>query len=189
MSVATVALMRHGGSHLIRPIVAKMGFDIIEPGNFGASLDQAVGPVIIFLRDPRNRMVSTMRWWREKPRKAALLAEAGDTDDAQLQYLLDEQGFLPEMLEWAKEWCRFRPGSLTVYFEYMDSVVVGVIARHLGLDSDKKRDVEIFQEVYGHGRTYTGNLSKWENSFGPLSMAFWNNNGGNELLSMMGYKV
>ncbi len=185
--VATVALMRHGGSHLIRPIVAKMGYDIIEPGNFGYPLNMAVDPIIIFLRDPRNRMVATLRWWRGKPRKAALLAEAGDTDDAQLRYLLGEQGFLSEMLEWAKEWCRWRPGSLTVHFEHMDSGVVGCIAHHLGLEADEERDESIFVEVYGRGRTYTGNHSKWKDSFGPLSMAYWNNNSGNELLSMMGY--
>ena len=185
--IATVALLRHGGSHLIRPIVAKMGFEIIEPGNFGAPLDQAIDPIIIFLRDPRNRMVATMRWWRGKPRKAALLTEAGDTDDAQLRYLLNEQGFLSEMLAWAKEWCRWRPGSLTVHFEHMDSGVVGYIAHHLGLEADEERDESIFGEVYGSGRTYTGNHSKWKDSFGPLSISYWNHNGGNELLSMMGY--
>src|SRR4051812_49294270 len=72
-NIATVALLRHGGSHLIRPIVSRLGFEIVEPGNFGAPLDQAVGPVVVFLRDPRDRMVSTLRWWREKPRKADML--------------------------------------------------------------------------------------------------------------------
>lgn len=179
--------MRHGGSHLIRPIVAKLGFDIIEPGNFGARLDEKVGPVIVFLRDPRDRMVSTMRWWRGKPRKAAQLAKAGDTDDLQILYLLKDQGFMEEMLVWANIWCKFYGPRLQLNFERMSILTVGTIARYLNLGPNEKRDERIFLEVYEHSRTYTGKHSKWQDSFGPLSLEYWNNNGGSNLLSLMGY--
>jgi hypothetical protein len=186
--IATVALMRHGGSHLIRPIVAGLGFEIVEPGNFGTPLDEAVGPIIVFLRDPRNRMVATLRWWRSKPRKAALFETGDVSDDAQIRYLLDNQGFLEEMLQWARVWCKWTERNpLHVYFESFDYKSIKAIADHLNLLRDDERDQRLFNTIYKHGRTYTGSHSNWTDSFGPLSIDFWNQNGGGELLQLMGY--
>lgn len=187
-NIATIALMRHGGSHLIRPIVANLGFDIIEPGNFHAPLDQAVGPTIVFLRDPRNRMAATLRWWRTKPRKNDLLTSNGNTNDEQLVYLLRNQNFLNEMLQWANIWCNWSPPHLIVRFESMNVGRVKVIAKHLGLSDDKERDERVFNEVYEKGRTYTGNRSNWRDYFGPLSTQYWENNGGRDLMNLMGYR-
>jgi hypothetical protein len=187
--IATVALLRHGGSHLIRPIVSRLGFEIIEPGNFGAPLDEAQGPVIVFLRDPRDRMVATHRWWRGKPRKAAIMAAGGETADAQIAWLLKDGEFLPEMLRWARIWCQ-RPDALTVRFEELRTrgwFDVARVSAHLGLKVDSRRDERVFTEVYGHGRTYTGRHSDWRETFGPLSNAAWEANGGPELLRLMGY--
>lgn len=187
-NVATIALLRHGGSHLIRPIVANLGFDIIEPGNFGAPLGQAVGPVIVFLRDPRDRMASTLRWWLDKPRKASLFPSTVATKDEQILFLLDDQAFLSEMLVWADIWCNWSKSMpYRVRFETISPRVVGGIANHLGLPQNPDRDEKIFSCVYGHGRTYTGSHSKWREYFGSMSLEFWNNNGGKDLLGMMGY--
>lgn len=188
-NIATVALMRHGGSHLIRPIVANLGFDIIEPGNFGAPLDKSVGPVIVFLRDPRDRMASTLRWWLEKPRKASLFPSNDSTSkDGQMLFLLDDQGFLVEMLEWANIWCNWSETiPYRVHFETISYKIVGGIANHLRLPQNPDRDKKIFSDVYQHSRTYTGNHSKWREYFGPMSLEFWNKNGGEDLLGMMGY--
>jgi hypothetical protein len=188
--IATVSLLRHGGSHLIRPIIAQLGFEIIEPGNFGAPIDEAQGPVIVFLRDPRDRMVATHRWWLGKPRKAASMAAGGESVDAQIAWLLTEGEFLPEMLRWARIWCRW-PGALAVRFEELrafECAEIAPIAAHLGLPPDVDRDTAIFTEVYGRGRTYTGSHSDWRQSFGPLSNAAWVGNGGSELLELMGYQ-
>lgn len=187
--VATVALMRHGGSHLIRPMVSELGFDIVEPGNFGAPLDISVGPVIVWLRDPRDRMVATMRWWRGKPRKCTILAEQGDSDDEHILCLLNDQGFLDEMLRWAKIWCNW-PRALTLKFEdakLHGPFMVKSIAEHLELERNTARDLEVFNNSYRKGRTYTGRHSNWRDSFGPLSTRFWNKNGGVELLELMRY--
>jgi len=184
--IATVALMRHGGSHLIRPIVAELGFDIVEPGNFGAPIGEARGPVIVWLRDPRDRMVSTMRWWRGKPRKAIALTAAGESDDEQLAWLIDEGGFLPEMLRWALIWCAW-PDALTVRFEDMrrwPTVEIEAIARHLGVECEP---VGIKDRTLETGRTFTGRYSNWRESFGPLTNAVWAAGGGAELLKVMGY--
>ncbi len=191
--VCTVALMRHGGSHLIRPIVANLGFDIVEPGNFHTPLDQAVGPVVVFLRDPRNRMAATLRWWRIKPRKNDLLGSFEglpdhEVADRQLLYLLDKQGFLEEMTRWANVWCKWPPPKIVLRFESMSVPWVRALASHLGLPDDRDRDERVFSETYGKGRTYTGSHSRWEDYFGPLSMRYWENNGGGELVDLMGYK-
>jgi hypothetical protein len=185
MPTATVALMRHGGSHLIRPIVAKLGFDIVEPGNFGAPLAEAVGPVIVFLRDPRNRMSATLRWWAARGKLHPSVTNAAM--DEQMLFLLREKGFLEEMLRWASVWCNWSPPKTVVRFERMNLASIRLIANRLGLSRDVERDKRIFGEVYGKGRTYTGNHSNWKEYFGPLSMTYWNNSGGSELLKLMGY--
>lgn len=189
--ICTVALMRHGGSHLIRPIVAVLGVNRLhEPGK-DVPLDHAEGPVIVFLRDPRNRMVATWRWWSQKPRKAAAMLRGGADADEQIAWLLsrDGGGFLPEMLRWARIWCH-RPDALTVRFETICAdgcAEVARIAEHLGLPADAERDIAIFKAVYGHGRTYTGKHSDWRETFGPASNAMWDANGGPELIELMGY--
>lgn len=185
--ICTVALMRHGGSHLIRPIVSKMDFDIVEPGNFGAPLDKAQGPVVVFLRDPRDRMCATLRWWLQKPRKAEQLAAAGATDDAKLAWLMEDDGFVAEMLRWARIWCVW-PGALLSRFEDMRANgprEVARIAKHLRVEADS---AAIYDEVYGRGRTYTGKHSDWRETFGPLSNAAWERTGGRFLLEIMGYE-
>jgi hypothetical protein len=187
--IATVALMRHGGSHLIRPIVAQLGFEIIEPGNFGAPLDQAQGPAIVFLRDPRDRMVATHRWWLDKPRKAASMAAGGETADAQIAWLLTDGEFLPEMRRWARIWCAWS-GALTVRFEDLRERGTNEIARmaaFLGLPANAERDAALFGQVYRHGRTYTGHHSNWQDTFGPRAKQVWALHGGPDLLWMMGY--
>lgn len=183
MTVATVALMRHGGSHLIRPIVAKMGFDIREPGNFDFPIDEAEGPVVVFLRDPRDRMAASLRWWMERGKGDRY----GESSDEQLAGMLTEGGFIADMTRWAGIWCKW-PGSLTVRFEDLRSdgvYQVSRIARHLGVDCDA---AAIFNEVYGKGRTYTGRHSNWVEHFGPLSIAAWSTHGGPDLLETMGYE-
>lgn len=188
MTTATVALMRHGGSHLIRPIVAEMGFDIVEPGKTGP-IDKAVGPVVVFLREPRNRMVATLRWRYQKPKYVKSLSLVGTEKDDHMAYLLGEYGFLAEMLVWARIWCAW-PNAITVRFEdFADKGVfeIGRIARHLGVKDDAKRNAELYALYYGHARTYTGAHSVWREWFGPKSEVVWERGGGPELLTLMGY--
>jgi hypothetical protein len=183
--IATVALMRHGGSHLIRPIVDKFGFDIIEPGNFKAPLDQAIGPVIVFLRDPRNRMGATLRWWANRGKLRSSVSNA--VADDQMTFLLRDKGFLEEMLRWARVWCNWPSPKIIVRFESVNYDVMRSLSSHLGLSEDNERDRRILIEVYGNSRTFTGNHTNWRDYFGPNSLAYWNKNGGIELLKLMGY--
>lgn len=193
MPIATVALLRHGGSHLIRPIVAGLGFEIVEPGRKGVPLDHAEGPAIVFLRDPRDRMAATYRWWSTRAGKSARLMAAGTDTDSRMAWLLmngGTPGFLPEMLRWARVWCK-KPEACRVHFEQLRQngpAEVARIARHLGLPPCNARDEDLFAEVYGHGRTYTGRHSDWREWFGPKSNAVWTANGGPDLMHLMGYE-
>lgn len=188
--ICTVPLMRHGGSHLIRPIVAALGGDpIIEPGRVTAPIDESHGPVIVFRRDPRDRMAATQRWWTGKPRKLQSMRQGGDDADGQIAWLLIEGGFLPEMLRWARIWCN-RPDALTVRFEDMrerGTDEIARIAEHLGKPRDYQRDAEIWESIWLKGRTYTGKHSDWREYFGPKSNAVWEREGGPELVRLMGY--
>lgn len=204
---ATVALLRHGGSHLIRPVIADLGFGIVEPGKDGAPLNRAFGKVVVFLRDPRDRMASTWRWRVErfpeghqfagmlkKPKHFAELERAAPGDmDRQIAWLLEGGGgFLREMAHWAKIWCRW-PDALKIRFEDFAEREHGIaqvsdIAGHLGLEPDLPRDCAIYQFHYANSRTYTGELSRWEDYFGPASTAAWERSGGPQLLRLMGYE-
>jgi hypothetical protein len=131
-------------------------------------------------------MVSTMRWWRNKPKKLIALTAAGESDDEQLAWLIDEGGFLPEMLRWAHIWCRWLD-ALTVRFEDMrrqPTAEIDAIARHLGVACDA---VAIRDATLETGRTFTGHYSNWRETFGPLANAAWAACGGAELLEVMGY--
>lgn len=177
--IATVALLRHGGSHLIRPIVAALGYGIVEPGNFGAPLNEAVGPIIVFRRDPRNRVISKMRW------RLAKLGLPDSDDDFRTAELIRADAV--EMRMWADTWCNW-PGTLSVRFEDVRAdgpAQITRIAKHLGTECDSEA---LYADIYAKGRTYTGRHSDWRKSFGPYSAAAWNAHGGPDLVRVMGYE-
>jgi hypothetical protein len=189
-NTATIALMRHDGSHLIRPIVDQLGFTIVEPGKFGAPKAQAVGPVVVWLRDPRNRMVSTLRWRFDKPKYADRLKRFDGNHDLELVWLLGDQKFMSEMVRWARTWMRW-DGALRVKFEDFKSdgpAQIARIAAHLGCAVDPVRDERLYQEIWEHSRTYTGSHSVWQEWFGPQTKQFWREHGGDELVHLMGYR-
>jgi len=109
--------MRHGGFRiLIRPIVAELGFRIIEPGNFGVSDRSCRGPGHrVAARSTRSDGFRRCAGWRNKPRKLVLLADFGKSEDEQIAGLLSKGGFLAEMLRWARIWCQW-PGALWEHF-------------------------------------------------------------------------
>ena len=192
--VATVALMRHGGSHLIRPIVAGLGFDIVEPGNFNAPIDQAFGPVIFFPRDPRNLVVSMARFnlWR-KPAKRAFMIKRGTANDNMLAVLLDSEPFIPEMLRWAKIWATW-PDALRIEYEVLTCeatalAAVNRISAFLGLDTDMAHDRALLNAYFERSPTFNGEHSRWQDWFGPHSRGIWKRDGGPELLSILGYET
>jgi hypothetical protein len=200
----TVALLRHGGSHLIRPIVAEIsGAPIIEPGKKGAPEGKSQGPVIVFLRDPRDRIVATYRWTmrREGSKKQLRIARAGRNDDERLAYFITAGSdavtdYISPMMDWARVWC-YWPGALRVHFETLRELggaEVARVASFLKYDfpealqfTDDRRAAELFARVNDNAKTVQGPHSKWREWFGPLSKAAWLNHDGEKLLEIMGY--
>ncbi len=194
MQMVTVALLRHGGSHLIRPLVTRLmpTAVLVEPGKGQAALDEAMGPIVVLRRDPRNRMVSTLRWMREKGGlKATELESAGQDDDSRLAWLLTHRTaqrhtFIEGMTKWARIWCSWSDGLQLRFEDFAADGVFQVerLALHLGVECDA---ASIYSEVYGIARTYTGRHSIWQEWAGPKSIAAWKTGGGPELMEIMGY--
>lgn len=208
MPPATVACLRHAGTHLIRPIVFDLGFRIVEPGyqavnyetgeEFIAPIDKAEGPVILFPRDPRNRIVALCRWKLEHSaatRSIVTRNGTATTKDAMVVATMESEPFLANMLEWAQIWCVDRAAdSLRVTFEDLSKsehsarALVGKMADHLGLSPDGARDRRIVAAHFRQSPTYTGDLSRYKDWFGPESWHTWESQGGPQLMHLMGYE-
>lgn len=190
-------VMRHGGAHLIKPFVKMTTLR----GSFGTkgmtSLEaEPQGRLLVFIRDPRNRIVSTYRWTKQHNGKkiSKLTRAAGeDSDDARIAALMtrrDEDGLslMQFMHVWAERWCWW-PGALVVTFEGFADPGSGPneakrIARFLGADENHALDV--YSKHIGHG-TFTGRHSQWKEWFGPRAKKAWKENNGKLLLGTMGY--
>lgn len=209
MPPATVACLRHAGTHLIRPIVFDLGFRIVEPGYKGVDyetgeeiiypIDQSNGPTILFPRDPRNRIVALCRWKLEHSAATkAIVTRNGmaTTNDAMIVATMESEPFIANMLEWAQIWCVDRAhDSLRVTFEALSESdhkargLVGEMAKHLGLEPDGVRDQRIVKDHYRQSPTYTGDLSRYKDWFGPESWHTWESQGGPQLMRLMGYEL
>ena len=171
-----------------------MGFDIVEPGNFNAPLDEAFGPVIFFPRDPRDRLVSMARFnLRLKPAKRAFMIKRGTANDHMLAVLLDSEPFISAMIEWAKVWASW-PGALRINYEELSNretapAAVAKIGAHLGIKSDAEHDAALLDAYFERSHTFDGVHSRWQDWFGPHSRGIWKRDGGPELLSILGYET
>lgn len=178
----TVMAMRHSGTHLILPIVKQItGKALYRPKGEEALICEPSGPVIVFLRDPRNRLISAWRWKRGSLPSDRQMAKFMVT-----QKDGDARSPMSFMLRWAQRWAGFE-GALQVRFESIASEGVREVARiaaFLGKDIDASA---IYSRNWRQG-TFTGQHSDWRECFGPLSLEAWNENGGPKLLKTMGYE-
>lgn len=183
----TVAVLRHGGSHLIRPLVKRVGRrPIVEPGTHGAPADRAEGPVIVLVRDPRNRIVSEVRWQADKS-GCALRREGADTVIAAL---IRRPATMPAMLEWARRWTNW-PGAMVLQYEEFATAESGVraiaaIATFLGVVEPDP--AARYRWIWRTSRTVQAEPSDWRTWFGPAAREAWAACGGPELQKVMGYE-
>lgn len=198
MDQAIVALLRHGGSHYIRPVVHQFGFEPVEPGKNGVPVQTSVmgRPVIVFTRDPRDRMVSTWRWRvavdeSEQPLKRKhfeTMQRVGRDQDEQIAWLLSHDGFMTEMIRWAEAWCNDDVPALRIKYEDRSVAQVTQIAKYLGRPRNVARDTNMFVKLNEHARTVNPVKSDWRTGFGPASNEAWGRGGGSHLLQLMGYE-
>lgn len=178
----TVIALRHGGTHLIIPTVRYLtGKTVYSPKGNDALTCIPSTVVIVFLRDPRNWLVSFFKWRG---------GELGD-DRGLARFMLarrKEESPLGYARSWAKRWVGY-PGALTSRFEDLlppDGVLeTRKIARFLRVKADP---AATYARVFGKSGTFTGKPSDWTKWFGPESNNAFERGGGDDLLKLMGYE-
>ncbi len=179
----TLIALRHGGTHLIQPIIRHLtDKPVYVPKGRDALVCVPSPKLVIFLRDPRNRMVSMFRYKRPK-------AIAAESDEA-LAQLLDstKHGVNPIefLIQWAGQWAA-HPTGLIVRFEQLMEARLSQTERikeYLDAPGDAQAAVDY---TFGKSGTWTGRHSRWEEWFGPLSREVWQKRGGHLIVGLMGY--
>ncbi len=179
----TLIAMRHGGTHLIQPLIRHLTDKPVYVPKGENSLTCVPSPkLVIFLRDPRNRMVSMLRYKRPN----AIAAES----DGALAALLDgsKGGGNPIdfMRSWAGVWARRSDGLIVRFEELMADKLAQTERIKAYLDAPGEPQAAV-DYTFGKSGTWTGRHSRWQEWFGPLSRAVWLRRGGQTLQHMMGY--
>lgn len=193
----TVAAMRHGGTHLITPIVRSLtGRTVYSPKGL-QSLNCIPSPVVIvFRRDPRNRLVSNFRY-----KNPGALERLNPTErDVQLAAFMVARSVkkpispLEFMKRWALCWHQY-PGAYCLSFENLIGPVGLLHVERLrdwlaaqGTETFKATPIEAYEYSLGKSGTWTGRHSRWEEWFGPLSREAWGKFHGDELVRYLGYR-
>jgi hypothetical protein len=197
-----IAAMRHGGHHLINPLVKKLGVA-------GLSADKQIGllvpddKLIVFMRDSRNTITSAFRWkLRQCGRTDAPLPGYDEEIAERLgivatrkkasKYLpgsTGKTGIETRIIYWS-HYLQF-PNKLVVRFEDLTSETPKVQRRtliaikdYLGSDGDPEA---IFATYYRKSTTYSGKFTDWRQWWGPKARASFAHNKGNQLLGILGY--
>lgn len=179
----TLICLRHSGTHLIQPIMRRLtGSTVYAPKGSDAINCTPSAKCVVFLRDPRNTIISHTRY------KASDL-QPGKADKRIAKLITKRksgiEGPIEHMTAWARRWARSE-GTLIVRFEDLVSDKVGQVTRvrdYLG-GGDVDDAIEY---TFGKSGTWTGRHSQWREWFGPLALDAWNANGGPRLLKAMGY--
>lgn len=199
----TLIALRHSGTHLIQPLMRRLtGRAVSAPKGPSALTFIPATKCVVFLRDPRNIVVSHMRYKnagmpqsKADKRLHRLLTKRGDGD-----------GPIEHMTKWARRWANppfwskkdwENAPSLTVRFEQLTVEdfpdrcnEITRIAQYLFSPKNPTfgQIWDAHDYAFGTSVTYTGRHSKWQEWFGPQSLEAWNTNGGPELVRLMGYK-
>ncbi len=199
----TVAAMRHGGTHLITPVVRRLTNKPVYSPKGRSSLTCIPSKVVIvFPRDPRNRAISNVRY--KLGREAVDLLDAAGRDEALAHYLQHRKApgeLLPIefMTQWAMLWvggkfagertkwmlCRFEelagPNAL------VECTKIATFLTECGATLVATAE-EARVYACGMSGTYTGRHSNYREWFGPKSTHFWHRNFGPACTRIMGYQ-
>ena len=180
----TLIALRHGGTHLIQPIIRHLTDRPVYVPKGELALSCIPSPkLVVFLRDPRNRLVSMFRYKRPK-------AVPADSDEALARMLASpKKGETPVrfMLRWARRWAS-DPAALIMRFEDLASERGLAEATRLREYLAAENSAEsAYEYAFGKSGTFTGRHSRWREWFGPQTSRAWLEHGGPELQSLMGY--
>ena len=192
----TVAAMRHSGTHLITPIVRFLTGKTVYSPKGDSSLICIPSPVVIvFVRDPRNWLIAAYRYKHPRtPWPSQEFDEAAHREGRALDKKL--AAFIPPYVEFARKWAaRWMgwPGSLGVRFEHLtgdaDRAIAEIrrIQTFLGEPAAAASAEDVYARVYKQSGTFSGRHSRYQEWFGPETMAVWKRHGGDRIAEMMGY--
>lgn len=202
--------MRHGGTHLITPIVRRFTDRPVYSPKGIASLNCIPSEiVIVFTRDPRNRAISNLRY--KLGREAVPGLNASDRDTLLAAFLASRKNdgaltVIDFMHRWAKRWRsgdQWRSGdhaytgraSTLVRFEDLvgeNSLAwTATIGQFLERAGAKLVATPNEARAYALGKsgTWTGSHSNYADWFGPKSCDFWRRNFGLQCTIEMGYTI
>jgi hypothetical protein len=198
----TLIALRHSGTHLIQPIIRSLtGKTCYVPKGQNALDCPAAAKTVVWLRDPRNTLVSQYRYKRGKdaPKDDASFAAA---------LMRAKNGTRPiaYLLQWAERWGAASSCYVARFEDFVSADALGRIVRVSALaeyllgppihgsrvesESSVGREVAVGQAIayaFGTSGTYTGRHSQWEEWFGPRTREVWEKEGGAKLLQAMGY--
>jgi len=177
----TVIVSRHSGAHLIKPTIKHLGFKCYSAkGDRELALEPIPGrPLLVWLRNPRNTLISAFRWKGAK-----------EPDDRALAAFIVAQknGRTPLsfLQAWAERWVDYA-GSVQVRFE--DMILpsgIDLVRGMAKLWNAPNEPDEVFNRHYRNG-TFTGRHSDWRAWFGPRTLDVYAGKGGLRLDKVMGY--
>lgn len=179
----TIFCLRHGGTHLIKPLVKRLAnLPMVDVGKRDMSDHVPIGPVVVAFRDPRNVMVAMRKW---ELRRAGKSIVPDRSHDKAISRLIGNH--MEFMTKGVNAWVD-RPAIRTT-FEALTGLFGDHEANRIGceLGCAHGAGADALTVVWGTGHTYTGEFSDHRKWFGPLSIAAWDHNGGAALLAKMGY--
>lgn len=180
----TIFCFRHGGTHLIKPLVKKLvKLPTVDPDKLpNGTAHIPLGPVVIAFRDPRNIMVAAIKW--DLRRRDLSIEPSFAHDEAIARRIRDE---MPRMTGLAEHW-KTQQGML-IRFEDLVGPIGPEYADELGvrLGAPPPAGREALAAVLGTGHTFTGRYSSFREWFGPAADEAWSKQGGDYLAALMGY--
>lgn len=193
-----VVARRHGGTHLINPLVKRLAGRKAQSVDKLGKLFVPEGKLVLFTRDPRNIITSRFRWklrqkgWPDRPSTAwdRDMAEKMMRPNIQHHSIPKElwglAGPRGNLVYW-KHWLR-QPHHRVTFEQLTQDKRVSKHLAALGqyLDTIESPD-HIWADLYKKSHTYSGNFSDWRLWWGPRTIQAFNQNGGPELLTLLGY--
>jgi hypothetical protein len=187
----TLIIRRHSGTHLIKPIFKTLVGGVYSPKHADYQDATIVGKVVVVTRDPRNQIVSALRYKH-------LIQEHTKSKDIDLR-IVDaimepkREGLLSHFDQlgwWADQW--LTPGHHVMRFEDVCSEMIALQTMEeafdfWGVTVDRSTALMRYHEIYGQGPTFTGKHSNWRKYFGPNARKAWKERNGNALVERFGY--
>lgn len=180
-----VLCFRHAGTHLIKPFVKRLIHEpILDVYKLLPPEYEPQYPGLVSFRDPRNILISQVRWTERKRGRDPV---PGARSDRLIARTIAREG-LDKLKGFARLWGD-RPNMVRLDFEQITGPDredhAARVAKFFGKTADEGRASLV--QFLGTGQTFTGRHSDHRQWFGQLASAEWERQGGPALVRLMGY--